>query len=277
MQRDAGFSLARTGWVPKDLDEWINIPAGEFLYSDDKKWMKLEDAFAIQKYPVTNRQFKRFMEDHGYERQELWGRDGWAWRTGIYDIKASKEYKDWLPERPVEKRHEPFFWRDPKWNNPLAPVVGVTWFEAEAYANWLARQLRREVRLPTEFEWERAARGTNGREYPWGDKFDWNKANCAAFWEQKDNASFVFGEKGEGTSVVGQFKEGNTPEGISELSGNVWEWTNSWYEQGQINRVLHGGSWLNDRRYVRCANRSGNIPDYFNYAIGFRLVSPGSD
>jgi formylglycine-generating enzyme required for sulfatase activity len=277
VQRDAGFSLARTGWAPNDLDAWVDISAGEFLYGDEKQKAKIETPFAIQKYPVTNLQFRKFIEDGGYDKQEFWSADGWAWRTGTYNTKATEDYqKEQLERRPVEKRHEPYFWHDEKWNNPLAPVVGVTWFEAEAYGNWLAKQLGRPVRLPTEQEWERAARGIKGREYAWGDEFDRNKVNCAAFWEQKDDASFVFGEKGEGTSIVGQFKEGNTIEGISDLSGNVWEWTNSWWEKEQTNRVVRGGSWSLDRRDVRCANRFRLVPVDFNLSIGFRLVSPGS-
>lgn len=276
VQRDAGFSLARTGWVPNDLDAWIQIPAGEFLYGDNKKKEKIEIPFSIQKYPVTNLQFKRFMDDGGYAKQEFWSAEGWTWRTGTYDTKATGSTKEYLSRRPVEKRYEPYFWHDLKWSNPLAPVVGVAWFEAEAYANWLAKQLGQPLRLPTEQEWERAARGVKGREYAWGDEFDRDKVNCAAFWEQKDDASYVFGEKGEGTSIVGQFKNGNTPEGISDLSGNVWEWTTSWYEAEQTIRVLRGGSWSSNRRYVRCANRFWNVPVDFDNSLGFRLVSPGS-
>ena len=274
VQRDAGFSLARTGWIPNDLDAWVDIPAGEFLYGDEKQKAKIETPFAIQKYPVTNLQFKRFMDDSGYDRQEFWSADGWSWRIGTYDTKATGSTKEYLSRRPVEKRHEPYFWHDEKWNNPLAPVVGVTWFEAEAFGNWLAKQLGRPVRLPTEQEWERAARGVDGREYVWGDKFDRNKINCAAFWKQDDEASYAFDMDTAGTSMVGQFKDGNTPEGISDLSGNVWEWTNSWWEKEQTNRVVRGGSWSDLRWYVRCASRLRYVPDLFGNTVGFRFVSP---
>jgi len=276
VQRDAGFSLARTGWVPNDLDAWVDIPAGEFLYGDEKERQKIEQPFAIQKYPVTNLQFKRFMDDGGYDKQEFWSVDGWAWRAGTYDSKAPKEYKNWLLERPADKRFEPYYLHDEKWNNPLAPVVAVTWFEAEAYANWLAKGLGQAVRLPTEYEWERAARGIKGREYAWGDNFDRNKVNCASFWKQADDTGYAFDLDYAGTSVVGQFKDGNTPDGISDLSGNVYEWTASWYEAEQTYRILRGGSWSLNRRNVRCANRNWNVPGLFNLIIGFRLVSPGS-
>ena len=273
-RRDAGFSLARTDWKLDDLDKWIEIPAGAFLYGDDKKSMTIEQPFAMQKYPVTNLQFKEFMLDNGSEKKEFWSEEGWSWRTGTYDTKATEDYvKNQLKRRPVEKRHEPYFWHDEKWNNPLAPVVGVSWFEAEAYANWLSKQMGRAVRLPTEYEWERAARGTKGREYAWGDTFDKNKVNCAAFWNQKDDASYAENDNA-GTSIVGQFKDGNTPEGLCDLSGNVWEWTNSWYEKEQTNRTLRGGSWYHDLRSVRCADRFRNVPDFFSYVIGCRLVSP---
>ena len=284
-QRDAGFSLARTDWAPKDLKDWIQIPVGNFTYGDKKQQMKIETPFSIQKYPVTNLQFKRFMQDNGYDKKELWSDDGWSWRMGAYDTKADESTKDWLKRRPVEKRNEPYYWHDEKWNNPLAPVVGVSWFEAEAYANWLSKQLGREVRLPTEYEWERAARGTNGREYAWGDKFDKNKVNCSEFWAQKEDLSDgdewrKWLDKGfdvASTTIVGQFKDGNTPKGISDLSGNVWEWMNSWYEKEQVNRVLRGGSWSFNFRDVRCAYRCRFVPDNFYLDIGFRLVSPGSD
>jgi len=277
LQRDAGFSLARSGWVPKDLDDWIEIPAGEFLYGDEKQKTILETPFSIAKYPVTNLQFKRFNDAEGYERREFWSADGWAWRTGTYDSKVTdKSLKDWLAKRPPEKRSEPWYWHDEKWNNPLAPVVGVSWFEAEAYASWLAAELGRPVRLPTEQEWERAARGQAGREYAWGNEFDRNKLNASPFWKQDDNADWAFDLDYAGTTIVGQFPLGNTPEGISDLSGNVWEWTNSWYDDEKITRTVRGGSWLSIRRFARCAYRSGLGPDNFGSDFGFRLISPGN-
>lgn len=280
LQRDAGFSLARSGWVPTDLDEWVEIPAGEFLYGDDKRPEIIKTPFAIQKYPVTNLQFRRFVQDKGYDRREFWSADGWAWRTGQWDTKAPKEYQDWLKNRPPEKRSEPFFRHDEKWNNPLAPVVGVSWFEAEAYANWLSKQLGKPVRLPTEQEWERVARGAKGRGYAWGDFFSGKNANCAEFWGQDDNLDWNKWLKEKGyepasTTIVGQFQAGSTPEGICDLSGNVWEWTNSWWEKEQVNRVVRGGSWSSDRDLVRCAYRYRDVPFFFNDFIGFRLLSPG--
>lgn len=282
-QRDAGFSLGRLATshpdflarIRPDLDEFIPIPAEEFLYGDEKKPATITEPFALAKYPVTNLQYRRFIEAGGYDKAEFWSAEGWSWRTGEYDTKADKAYKDWLAGRPAEKRNEPFYWHDTKWNNPLAPVVGVSWFEAQAYANWLAEVSGRPMRLPTEQEWEYAARGMKGREYPWGDKFDFNRANAAPFWKQDNDASYVSASSGASTSLVGQF-DGVTLEGIADLSGNVWEWTSSWYENEQVNRTLRGGSWLDSRGDLRAAARYWFVPDFFSDFIGFRLLSPGS-
>ena len=275
IQQNAGFLLARTGWLPTDLDDWVNIPVGEFLYGDEKREEFIQTSFSIQKYPVTNLQYRRFIEAGGYDQREFWSEPGWAWRIGTYNSKATDQWiKERLKERSPEKRGKPWYWNDGKWNNPLAPVVGVSWFEAEAYGNWLSRKLGRTVCLPTEQEWERAARGIEGREYAFYGKFDCNKLNAAPFWKQDNNADYAFDLGYAGTTIVGQFPEGNTPEGLSDLSGNVWEWTNSWFEKEQVHRVARGGSWNSGRNYVSCAFRGRDLPDDFYDFIGFRVISP---
>ncbi len=293
-QREAGFSLGRLAGnnpdflarIRPDLETWLPIPAGGFLYGDEKEKVVIKEPFSIAKYPVTNLQYRKFIEAAGYDRQEYWSTDGWLWRTGKWDTKADKPYQDWLKGRPLEKRGEPFYWHDPKWNNPLAPAVGVSWFEAEAYANWLSQQLGHPVRLPTEQEWERAARGEKGREYAWGNEFNRNQVNCAEFWGQEDDLSEFrkWNEwyesdsfKQASTTFVGQFPTGATPEGVCDLSGNVWEWVDSWIEEEQINRVFRGDAWSYFRRNCRCACRDWLVPDLFSSYVGFRLVSPGSD
>jgi formylglycine-generating enzyme required for sulfatase activity/energy-coupling factor transporter ATP-binding protein EcfA2 len=282
VQRDAGFILGRTGWVPDDLDLFIPIPAGPFLYGDDKRKAVIDQPFAISKYPITNYQFRRFIEEaKGYDRREFWSEEGWAWRIGTYDSKAPKEYQSWLAGRPPERRGEPFFWHDPRWKNPLAPVVGVSWFEAEAYSNWLSQKLGKPIRLPTEEEWERAARHTDGREYPWGSKFDHRRLNCAEFWGGQDDLDWNkwYEEKGyetASTTIVGQFAEGNSEAGLSDMSGNVWEWTNSWYDAQKMYRIVRGGSWGSDGTYARGASRDRLVPGSFSDALGLRVASPGS-
>ncbi len=269
VQRDAGFILGRTGRVPDDLDLFIHIPAGPFLYGPDKRMVVIEQPFAIAKYPVTNLQYKRFMDAGGYERQEFWGEEGWAWRTETYDSKAPDYLKDWLAERPLKKRNEPFFWHDAKWKNPLAPVVGINWFETEAYYNWLSKEKGKLFRLPTEQEWECVARLTDGREFPWGNKFDRNRLNSGEFWGEE-----IFDAMS--TTIVGQFAEGNSQAGISDMSGNIWEWTDSWYDTKKIFRVVRGGSWFNDVRGVRCAFRLKRLPVFFDNVLGFRVLSHGA-
>jgi formylglycine-generating enzyme required for sulfatase activity len=148
-------------------------------------------------------------------------------------------------------------------------VVGVSWFEAEAYCNWLSRELSKPLRLPTEEEWERAARHTDGREYPWGNDFDRKRVNCQEWWGKSGSGTWS-------TTMVGQFLEGDSAAGVCDVSGNVWEWTSSRYDAKQKDRVLRGGSWNYHRDYVRCTVRYWVIPVYFFSNVGFRVFSPGS-
>ncbi|MEW5828375.1 MAG: SUMF1/EgtB/PvdO family nonheme iron enzyme, partial [Chloroflexota bacterium] len=114
--------------------------------------------FSIAKYPVTNLEFRAFYEAKGYETPDFWSKDGLDWLEGkwkpdlsfIADKELRGQYKEWLERRLPELRHQPFFWDDPKWNAPNLPVVGVSWFEAEAYCNWLSRVTGQNYRLPTE-------------------------------------------------------------------------------------------------------------------------------
>src|SRR5262249_12052336 len=136
--------------------------------------------FSIGKYPVTNLEYNAFYDAEGYENPDLWSQDGWNWRTGkwepnlssIDDEKLRKDYEAWLELRPIELRDRPFYWENPQWNAPNLPVVGVSWFEAEAYCNWLSRVTGKSYRLPTEAEWEKAARGINNYLWSWGST--WN-------------------------------------------------------------------------------------------------------
>jgi formylglycine-generating enzyme required for sulfatase activity/energy-coupling factor transporter ATP-binding protein EcfA2 len=280
-QRDAGFRLGCTGWVPDDLDVLVSIPAGPFLYGHEKQEVEIGEPFAIGKYLVTNLQYRRFLEADGYHHRAWWGEEGWAWRSGSYDSRAPEAYRDWLSRRPPEKRGEPFFWGDTQWNNPLAPVVGVSWFEAEAYCRWLSGELGRPVRLPCEEEWERAARHTDGREYPWGGTFERDRLNCAEFWGGRDDLDWDRWVEDKGyetasTTIVGQFPAGNSQAGVSDMAGNVWEWMDPWYDRQEIYRVLRGGSWYVVRGRARCAYRDGGVPGRFSNSVGFRVVSPGS-
>ncbi len=138
------------------------------------------------------------------------------------------------------------------------PVVLVSWHDATAYAAWAG------LRLPSEEEWERAARGMDGREYPWGDEFDPTRCNTR--------------ESGIGTTTpVGQYSPGgDSPCGCADMAGNVWEWTSSEWAPGSGGRVVRGGSWGGYRDFGRCAVRGGVDPVDSDDGSGFRCVSPVS-
>ena len=279
LRRQAGLLLGRLGWLPPDLDEFVEAPAGEFLYGDAKEKREIPYRYWIGKYPVTNAQYTRFIDDKGYERQEFWSADGWAWRQGaeadlssIDDKNLKQAYETALAVRPLEQRDRPFWWNDIEYANPIVPVLGVTWFEAQAYARWLnshtdLMRIAEAVpsgylaRLPMEEEWERAARGTDGREYPWGDSFDFVRANVA---EESG--------KGIGATAVCTYPQGVSSAGVWGMSGNVWEWTGSAWSAQNKSPVVRGGSWYYDRRLARCAVRLRFIPDDFDDGIGFRVV-----
>jgi formylglycine-generating enzyme required for sulfatase activity len=245
-RRDAGIALGELGWLPEDLDAMVSVPAGEFLYGDENRPRQIGHTFDIGKYAVTNAQFKRFILAGGYSTQRWWSPDGWERR----------EKQNW--ERPR-------YWDDTRFNNSLQPVVGVSWYEADAYCNWLKEETGKDYRLPTEEEWEKAARGVKGKLYPWGKEFDKKKANTG---ESELSA----------TTPVMMYPDGESDCGALDLSGNVWEWTKSKYDRKEPYFVLRGGSWRNTAVLARSAYR-GPVPPVLRHDnIGFRCVAvpPGS-
>ncbi len=220
--------------IQTDFDKMVEVPSGEFLYGDDKQTEKIEKPFLIDVYPVTNAQFAKFIKQGGYENEVYWSKEGWEWKRKSSII-------------------EPRLWKDKKWNQPDYPVVGVSFYEAEAYAKWA------DKRLPTEKEWERAARGTDGRIYPWGNEFDKDKCNSE--------------ESGIGkTTKVTKYPGGISPVGCYDMAGNVWEWTDSWFDKDKVQKVLRGGSWSIDHSNIRCAGRFGYFPDDWFHVMGFRCI-----
>jgi formylglycine-generating enzyme required for sulfatase activity len=261
LRREAGLILGDLGWRPDDLDTFVDVPPGPFLYGEEKEKREIGQRYWIGKYPVTNAQYARFIEDDGYHQEAFWSKEGWAWRT-------------------KEERERPVYWNDAEENNPIFPVVGVTWYEADAYARWLNTQVQvtgsklhvwqdgeiaeidvqpktLKVHLPSEEEWERAARGTDGRAYPWGDEYEMQRANTRESGPIR-------------TTAVCTYPQGVSPVGAWDMSGNVWEWTRSPWDEKHF--VLRGGSWIDDLRYARCACRARYVPDFFDDDIGIRVV-----
>lgn len=249
---------------------WIEIPGGQGTLETDHAGVTLSiptERYWIAKYPVTNAQFAKFIEAGGYANRAWWTDAGWAQR----------EEDGWT---------EPRYWRDDKWNQADHPVVGVSWYEAVAFCLWLNHAVdppvvpppaggKREVRgdergvimLPTEAQWQYAAQGDDGRAYPWGDKPP-NESLCN------------FGRNVGRTTPVTQYEgKGDSPFGVVDMAGNVWEWCLTDYEN-QTNdlhskanmRVLRGGSWWdNGPDDLRSACRYGYPPLNWDVIRGFRV------
>ena len=228
-------------------ERWVPIPAGTFLMGAQGKHERKpgydpqadEDegpvrelklgAFQMGRYPVTVAEYQRFVddEDRGYLQPASWRHD-------------------WSPDEPIPRN-----W-DEQVSFPNRPVVSVNWFEATAYCEWA------RVRLPREEEWEYAARGSEGRRYPWGN--DDPDASRASYEHSLKNAC-----------PVGLFPNGATPEGIQDMAGNVWEWTASDYNNDEAKSV-RGGSFYYGADYLRAASRVGYHPDVRVIDLGFRCV-----
>ncbi len=253
------------------IPDLVDIPAGAFWMGSDSMpdaspRHRLElGAFRIGKYPVTNAEYHEFIGAGGYLSREWWTEMGWRW----------------LQSRP---QTAPGFWDEPRLSDARQPVVGVSWYEAVAYCRWLSAATVRAFRLPSEAEWEKAARGADDtRRFPWGDKFELGRANTA--------------EAGIGaTTRVDAFSRGASPYGVLDLAGNVYEWTLSkwgrnWQEleylypyraddgredvEGSAARVMRGGSWFNPYIEAQISHRARFLPGSRGSNIGFRVVDVG--
>ncbi len=180
---------------------------------------------------------------------------------------TNKQYRQCVEAGACE---EPSCWDNGDLNAPDQPVVCVTWDDAQAYAAWAGG------RLPTEAEWEKAARGSDGRLYPWGG----DAPDC-----QDANFKGCLGR----TATVGSYPDGASPYGALDMAGNVWEWVSDWYDETYYGdaptdnpqgpdsgerRVIRGGSFDMSESRLRAAFRIGNLPAYSNWDLGFRVVLP---
>lgn len=221
--------------------EMVEIPAGPFTMGfsgglDDERPEHQVDlpAFQIDIFEVTNVQFAAFVAATGYQTDAETAGSKKTWRTDY--VEGEDNF----------------------------PVVRVSWNDAAAYCAWAGK------RLPTEAEWEKAARGTDGRRFPWGNSFDPGLTNG------KDSGL-------RSTVNVGSYGGGASPYGVFDMAGNVWEWTDSWYQPypgnaagspyyGEQFRVLRGGGWFDVESELRTTRRSANIPTAANDDIGFRCA-----
>ncbi|MEE8185183.1 MAG: SUMF1/EgtB/PvdO family nonheme iron enzyme [Thermodesulfobacteriota bacterium] len=225
--------------IPKEM---VLVPAGEFIMGTNDWWPKSAPEhkrtlpdFLIDKYEVSNTEYMKFFKATDHKMPDHWMKNAGK-------IPSNKE------------NH---------------PVTYINWFSAKTYCEW------KDKRLPTEAEWEKTARGTNGRVFPWGNKFDMNKGNTPQYGK-------------EDTMAVGSFENGKSPYGVYDMAGNVFEWIDDWYlaypgnkhpdpNEGERYRIVRGGSWY-DCTYYKCGisaptyNRIFFNPYTKNNNFGFRCV-----
>lgn len=254
------------------LPRFIEIPAGEFTMGapdgeDDERPVRRVTLgrFFIGMHPVTNAQYAEFVRHTGHRAP---------------DVRDLPSFVAPTAEAAFRELASPYIWRggDLPRDRGLHPVTLVTHADAVAYCVWLGTRLGRSVRLPSEAEWERAARGgVDGRRYPWGDEIDPSRANFLP-----DTAL----KRMRGTRPVGTFPPNTF--GLHDMTGNVWEWVADWYKPdayaalGEANpvaaitgsmRLLRGGSWVtHDVLQLRCAYRHKVPPDTYAYSVGFRVA-----
>ncbi|MEI6756977.1 MAG: SUMF1/EgtB/PvdO family nonheme iron enzyme [Chlorobium sp.] len=243
--------------------EYILIRGGSYIYSLTEKVESVPDLY-VAKYPVTNKLYRSFISALG-EASGFREKLNEIATKKIWDTGFSEYLKGGKGDLPTLFRSS--FDEDRKFGGDNQPVVGVTWYAAQAYALWLSQLEGKTCRLPTGIEWEWAAAGRQGttgmevRKYPWADET-----------REPDSKLLNFDGNVGATTPVGSYPEGATPEGLYDMAGNVWEWTEEWHNVFGSYRVLRGGSWDDDAGYCRSAYRGGGPPDGRLSGIGFRLV-----
>ena len=250
----------------------IYVPAGEFLMGSTDA--EVQEAIAECVSALADESKCESLHSREAPQHTVYLNTFWIDKTEVTNAK----YRKCVDAGACQ---EPDAWDDTQFNAPNQPVVRVSWFDAETYAAWVGG------RLPTEAEWEKAARGTDGREYPWGNTFDGSRVNfcdrnCGYEWkDQSADDGYTR------TAPVGSYPAGASPYGALDMAGNVFEWVADWFDAGYYsespsnnppgpasgeNRVAHGGGWTMTGGVARCAFRSMFLPDTRSSFIGFRVV-----
>jgi len=260
--------------------EYILIPGGSYVYSVTQEALFLR-ALYFAKYPVTNWLYRRFID---YLQSKLpeyetilpvqnfkdvlisiitsdsWDKRYWGYSFGEY---LSQHKHDFA--RAFRSRYD----EDRKFCGVNQPVVGISWYAARSYCVWLSLlETKGEscdlFRLPDEIEWEWVAAGNEMRTYPWGN-------------HEPNSKRANYGKNIGSTTVVGSYPNGATPERIHDMSGNVWEWMENWYNETENNtHTLRGGAWDDNADKLLCYSRDSGFPNIGGFDIGFRVVRSAS-
>ena len=249
-----GTSDRQIDWLAKRYDLARRWKQKGFFSREQPQHSVLLPGYHIGRYPVTVGQYRAFVLARGYRQHRYWTNAGWAWRQ-------------------AQDRFQPDLWEEESWTaDERLPVVGTSWYEAHAFCCWLAQTAEHNYRLPTEAEWEKAARGTDKRLFPWGNAFDAGYCNARP--------------AGIGHTVpVGEYSLANSPYGCADMAGNVSEWTQSQFRpypydaddgrddaEGEAERVTRGGSWHSPILRVRSVSRGMNDPFFTDDDLGFRCA-----
>jgi formylglycine-generating enzyme required for sulfatase activity len=258
--------------------EWCTVPAGDYTYGDPPVTQNINYDFQIMKYEVTNQQYVDYLQE-AYSLGDVWieggdvvgyyeGDDNYP--GGVYDFYDLGTPLSSYNYARISWDGDSFIINVPSGYSPgdfdNHPVVEVSWFGSWAFAEHYG------LRLPTEEEWEKAARGNTGYVYPWGNSLDGSRAN---YWDSGDSWD-------NGTTPVGMYNgqtiqgltttDSPSPYGAYDLAGNVWEWTDSWLSDSSSDRVRRGGSWGSSINALESWNRQSDLPILTSHTIGFRCV-----
>ncbi len=289
--------------TPEEKDYWVRVEPGTFQMGDDPRnhdgheldnLVKITQGYWMGCVPVTNSVFKKFIIADGYKNQRWWDQEGWDW----LQLKG-EEFDRWylnlktvFRKKPLFSKEfycpstKPMYWDEPKFRGANHPVVGINRYEANAFCNWLSDHLSNlieesfgknlRVSLPTEVQWEYAAQGKAGREFPWGNgEPNRYRANYQEFYN--------------GTTRVGNLFLGATPDGCFDLAGNVWEWClDFWAPNLKLSfgntsddlpisffkhaHVVRGGSWLTGAETLKCSHRTWSNSFRRSKTLGFRVI-----